>query len=55
MNGAYWQLLRYFTLGEASGARVGFLAQSPMGAGCTAVFDWVTYRRGAPADLRDGS
>jgi uncharacterized protein len=24
-DGAYWQLLRYFTLGEASGARVGFL------------------------------
>ncbi len=55
VNGAYWQLLRYFTLGEASGARVGFLAQSPTGAGCTAVFDSVTYQRGAPADLRDGS
>ena len=31
-DGAYWKLLRYFTLGEASGARVGFLAQSPAGA-----------------------
>ncbi len=37
VDGAYWQLLRYFTLGEASGARVGFLAQSPTGAGCTAI------------------
>jgi regulation of enolase protein 1 (concanavalin A-like superfamily) len=54
-DGAYWKLLRYFTLGEASGARVGFLAQSPTGAGCTAVFDLVTYKAGAPADLRDGS
>jgi uncharacterized protein len=54
-DGAYWKLLRYFTLGEASGARIGFLAQSPTGAGCTAIFDSVTYRRGAPADLRDGS
>lgn len=54
-DGAYWKLLRYFTLGEASGARVGFLAQSPTGAGCTAIFDSVTYRPGAPADLRDGS
>jgi uncharacterized protein len=54
-DGAYWQLLRYFTLGEASGARVGFLAQSPMGAGCTAVFDSVLYKPGAPADLRDGT
>jgi regulation of enolase protein 1 (concanavalin A-like superfamily) len=54
-DGAYWQLLRYFTLGEASGARVGFMAQSPSGAGCTAVFESVTYRPGAPANLRDGS
>jgi len=55
VNGSYWQLLRYFTLGEASGARVGFLAQSPTGAGCTAIFDSVTYKPGAPADLRDGT
>lgn len=54
-DGAYWQLLRYFTLGEASGARVGFLAQSPTGAGCTAILDSVTYKPGAPADLRDGT
>ncbi|MGH3278993.1 MAG: DUF1349 domain-containing protein [Trebonia sp.] len=54
-DGAYWQLLRYFTLGEASGARVGFLAQSPSGAGCTAVFDSVSFRPDAPTDLRDGS
>jgi uncharacterized protein len=55
VDGAYWQLLRYFTLGEASGARVGFLAQSPTGVGCTAILDSVTYKSGAPADLRDGS
>lgn len=54
-DGAWWHLLRYFTLGEASGARVGFLAQSPKGWGCTAVFDQVAYRPGGPADLRDGS
>ena len=54
-DGAYWQLLRYFTLGESSGARVGFLAQSPRGPGCTAIFDSVRYQLGAPADLRDGS
>jgi regulation of enolase protein 1 (concanavalin A-like superfamily) len=54
-NGTYWELLRYFTLGEASGARIGFLAQSPTGAGCTAIFDSITYRPGAPASLRDGS
>jgi regulation of enolase protein 1 (concanavalin A-like superfamily) len=54
-DGAWWQLLRYFTLGEASGARVGFLAQSPSGPACTAVFDSISYHSGAPADLRDGS
>jgi uncharacterized protein len=54
-DGAYWRLLRYFTLGEASGARVGFLAQSPFGLGCTAIFDAITFTPGAPADLRDGS
>jgi regulation of enolase protein 1 (concanavalin A-like superfamily) len=54
-DGRYWALLRYFTLGEASGARVGFLAQSPAGAGCAAVFDSIAFSRGAPADLRDGS
>lgn len=54
-DGAYWRLVRYFTLGEASGARVGFLAQSPAGPGCTAVFDSIAYNPGAPADLRDGT
>ena len=54
-DGAWWRLLRYFTLGEASGARVGFLVQSPAGQGCTAVFDDIAYKPGAPADLRDGS
>lgn len=54
-DGSWWRLLRYFTLGEASGARVGFLAQSPTGQGCTAVFDNISYKPGAPADLRDGS
>ena len=54
-DGAWWKLLRYFTLGEASGARVGFLAQSPTGPGCIAVFDEIAYKPGAPADLRDGS
>jgi regulation of enolase protein 1 (concanavalin A-like superfamily) len=54
-DGAWWRMVRYFTLGEASGARVGFLAQSPQGPGCTAVFDNITYTPGAATDLRDGS
>jgi len=54
-DGAWWRMVRYFTLGEASGARVGFLAQSPQGPGCTAVFDAITYTSRVSADLRDGS
>lgn len=54
-DGAWWHLLRYFTLGEASGARVGFLVQSPQGWGCSALFDLVAYHTGSPGDLRDGS
>jgi uncharacterized protein len=54
-DGAWWRLLRYFTLGEASGARVGFLAQSPTGPGCTAIFEEIACKPGGPADLRDGS
>ena len=54
-DGVYWRMVRYFTLGEASGARVGFIAQSPLGEGCTAIFDAVTFKASVPADLRDGS
>ncbi|MCE7082192.1 DUF1349 domain-containing protein [Streptomyces sp. ST2-7A] len=56
-DGEWWRLLRYFSLHEAEGepARVGFLAQSPMGEGCVATFDRVTFKPSAPADLRDGS
>ncbi len=54
-DGAYWDLVRYFSVGEGSGARIGFLAQSPMGHGCTAVFEAISYQVGAPANLRDGT
>jgi regulation of enolase protein 1 (concanavalin A-like superfamily) len=55
-DGTWWRLLRYFTLGLGPElVRVGFLAQSPTGAGCAATFDHITFRPGAPEDLRDGS
>jgi regulation of enolase protein 1 (concanavalin A-like superfamily) len=64
-DGQWWRLLRYFTLSDSAGdplgggqpgqARVGFLAQSPTGPGCTVTFDHIALRAGAPADLRDGS
>jgi hypothetical protein len=57
-DGRCWRLVRYFGLGEHEAglaARVGFLAQSPTGEGCRAVFDEIAFAAGAPADLRDGS
>jgi regulation of enolase protein 1 (concanavalin A-like superfamily) len=61
-DGQWWRLLRYFSLGEREGGAdaghpvmVGFLAQSPAGNGCTATFDEIQLRAGAPSDLRDGS
>jgi regulation of enolase protein 1 (concanavalin A-like superfamily) len=56
-DGSWWRLLRYFALGgdPAELVRVGFLAQSPTGAGCTAAFDHISFRPGAPEHLRDGS
>jgi uncharacterized protein len=50
----WWRLLRYFALGGEP-VRVGFVAQSPAGNGCTATFDHIEFRSGAPANLRDGS
>ena len=56
-NGSWWRLLRYFALSgdPAELVRVGFLAQSPAGAGCTATFDHISFQPGAPKNLRDGS
>ena len=56
-DGSGWRLLRYFSLtGDAADlVRVGFMAQSPTGAGCAATFDHITFRAGAPKNLRDGS
>jgi uncharacterized protein len=53
-DGTWWRLLRYFAL-PGDTVRVGFLAQSPTGQGCAATFDHITFRPGAPENLRDGS
>jgi uncharacterized protein len=53
-DGAWWRLLRYFSLGTGL-VRVGFLAQSPAGQGCAASFDHIWFQSGAPENLRDGS
>jgi uncharacterized protein len=57
-GGDHWRLVRYFSLGErepGETARVGFLAQSPMGETCRVLLNEIAFASGAPADLRDGS
>lgn len=50
----YWNLVRYFTLGKLENLRVGFLAQSPTGEGCTVVFSDIAYRPDVLKELRNG-
>jgi regulation of enolase protein 1 (concanavalin A-like superfamily) len=57
VDGTTLWLLRYFSLtGDAADlVRVGFMAQSPTGPGCSATFDHIWFQAGAPKNLRDGS
>ncbi len=52
-----WTLVRHCALGIPSSepVRLGFLAQSPIGEGCTARFDSMSFEQRTLADLRDGS
>jgi regulation of enolase protein 1 (concanavalin A-like superfamily) len=54
-DGSDWRFVRQFSLGPEEGAEVGFLAQSPVGEGCTATFDRIRFEARRIADLRDGS
>jgi regulation of enolase protein 1 (concanavalin A-like superfamily) len=54
-DGQYWQLIRHFALGEPGDLAVGFLAQSPTGAGCTASFDNLRFVPERLRELRDGT
>jgi uncharacterized protein len=66
-DGAYWRMLRYFSLGDAAAGaspvtppdthavRIGLMPQSPAGDGCTVSFDEIAFVPGAPANLRDGT
>jgi hypothetical protein len=51
-----WRLVRVFSLGESTvGHQIGFEAQSPIGRGCTVVFDHIAFSTERLADLRDAS
>lgn len=53
-DGDTWRLVRHFALPVGAEIGAGFLTQSPEGAGCTATFDEITYRRKLLSDLRSG-
>jgi len=53
-DGAFWNMARFFTLGDHTGMRVGLSAQSPCGKGCEAVFSEIRYRAGRLSDNRSG-
>jgi regulation of enolase protein 1 (concanavalin A-like superfamily) len=53
-EGQIWDLIRHFPLSGDKPAGIGFLAQSPTGAGCTAKFMNVRFSPQRLADLRNG-
>ena len=54
LDGLVWQLVRYFSLGDAREMTLGFSAQSPTGSGCVAAFARIQYSASAVSDLRNG-
>jgi uncharacterized protein len=54
LDGQYWHLVRYFTLGKPDDLQVGFSSQSPIGAGCRSSFSQIAYRPGILKDNRNG-
>ncbi len=57
VDGAYWHMVRFFSLGEIgeAGIGVGISVQSPVGEGCSAVFDRMAFVRDTLADMRSGA
>ena len=49
-----WDLIRYFKLENNQNAQLGFLAQSPIGDGCTAFFRDIHFEERLLADIRSG-
>jgi uncharacterized protein len=54
-DGRRWRLVRYFALEQGVDPRVGFLAQSPRGGGCSVSFGEIAFRPGRLGDIRSGA
>ncbi len=50
-----WELMRHFSLDGSRALSAGFLAQSPTGNGCTAVFEDVHFETRRLDDVRSGT
>ena len=50
-----WRLLRHFALEPGAEPRVGFLAQSPRGDGCSVRFEEISFMPGRLSDIRSGA
>lgn len=53
-DGTRWRFVRHFALDAGETATVGFLAQSPLGDGCRASFDEISFESRRLGDLRSG-
>ena len=53
-DGEYWHFVRQFRMLQGGVARAGFLAQSPVGDGSSAVFSDIRHSSVVPRDLRHG-
>ncbi len=54
-DGSHWRLVRHFALAAGDTAAVGFLAQSPLGDGCSTRFDEISFESRRLDDLRSGA
>ena len=52
-DGKSWQVLRVFSLGDSSKARIGFESQSPAGDGTEVVFPEIQYSTKKIKDIYD--
>ena len=53
-DGGHWDFVRHFRLPGQGVFEIGFVAQSPLGDGCTATFSEIRFSETTLADLRSG-
>jgi len=54
IDGSYWHLVRYFSIGPVEHLQVGFSAQAPTGQKCTVRFSGIKYQAAKLSDIRNG-